>query len=137
MKTICSENREEAAENKKKRSLTKVPEKGNKKKRSPAWADEKGNESQILSSAITKSSKNFFTKKTEAAPVRVRNKWTATVVRLNQPMEENILDNFSPSDNSRPTGKQNGTKKEVEISKSNSWITDFEEYFPDLDNFRS
>ena len=83
MKTICSENsqqrkrknpREEAAENKKKRSLTKVPEKGNKKKRSLAQAGEKGNESQMLSSAITKSSKNFFTKNPEAAPVRVRNK---------------------------------------------------------------
>ena len=65
------------------------------------------------------------------------------MVRPNQPTEENILDNFSPLGNSRLTAEQSGTKKQVEtpqhkeISERDSWITDFEEYFPDLDNFSS
>ena len=67
----------------------------NKKRKSPSQAREKGNESETLSSDIAKSSKNFFTKDPEVVPVRVRNKRTATVVRPNQPTEENILD-FSP-----------------------------------------
>ena len=146
MKSIRSENSkkrkrknpgEEAAENKKKRSPARAGEKGNKKKRRPDGAGEKGNESQIFPSGITKSSKHFFTKNPEAAPVRARNKRAATVVRPNQPTEENILDNFSPSNNSRPIREQSGTKKKVEISERDSWITDFEEYSPDLDNFSS
>ena len=36
-----------------------------------------------LSSIYFKSLKHFFTKNPEAAPIRVRNKWTATVVRPN------------------------------------------------------
>ena len=76
--------------------------------------------------------KKIFTKNPEAAPVRVRNKRTATVVRPNQPMEENILDNFSPTENSRPTEEENGTKKQVKTPQlDKSWITDFGEYFPD------
>ena len=134
MKSIRSENSQ-----KRKRKNPEEEAAENKKKRSPARAGEKGNESGILASGMTKSSKNFFTKNPEAAPVRVRNKRTATAVRANQPTEENILDNCSGMDNSRSTG----TKKQVEmpqykeISERDSWITNFEEYFPDLDNFSS
>ena len=39
----------------------------------------------------------------------------------------------------QPTDReQNGTKKQVKTPQlDNNWITDFEEYFPDLDNFSS
>ena len=128
----------------------------NKKRKGPSQAGEKGNESETLSSAVTKSSKNFFTKDPEVVPVRPRNKRTATVVRPNQPMEENIpassppvrlrnkrtatvvrpnepteenIPDFNPPENSRPT---------VETPlPDNNWVTDFEDHFPDPDKFSS
>ena len=105
MKSICLEN---SQKRKRKNPREEVAE--NKKKKSPAHPGEKGNESDILSSVITKSLKKFFTKNHEVAPVRVRNKQIVTVVRPNQPMEENILENFSPSDNSRLTGNKKGQR---------------------------